>query len=146
MIAPWLLDLVRCPTCTAETGGHAPPLEQGEGELRCPRCGRAYRLDDGYIDLMPQAAAGLEHAFARGLVHRDIKPGNLIAAAPAAAASDGDAPTRPAAMETVKLLDLGLARLADDDTPAGDLTATGDRQLSETVDRTAGGSLFGLPF
>ncbi len=42
-----------------------------------------------------QAALGLQHAHERGLVHRDVKPSNLLAA------TDG----------TVKVLDLGLARL-----------------------------------
>jgi serine/threonine protein kinase len=44
-----------------------------------------------------QAALGLEHAFAQGLVHRDIKPHNLLL-------SRGQPPV-------VKILDMGLARL-----------------------------------
>jgi serine/threonine protein kinase len=51
-----------------------------------------------------QAALGLQHAYERGLVHRDIKPHNLLLTA------DGKA---------VKMLDMGLARLdhpgAEDD-------------------------------
>jgi serine/threonine protein kinase/Leucine-rich repeat (LRR) protein len=43
-----------------------------------------------------QAALGLQHACERGLVHRDIKPHNLLLTA------DG---------KTVKILDMGLARL-----------------------------------
>src|SRR3954447_2802520 len=45
-----------------------------------------------------QAALGLQHAFEVGLVHRDVKPGNLLLT------RDG----------TVKLLDLGLARFTAD--------------------------------
>jgi len=47
-------------------------------------------------DFIRQAASGLQHAHERGLVHRDIKPQNLIV-------------TKES---TVKVLDFGLARLA----------------------------------
>jgi WD40 repeat protein/tRNA A-37 threonylcarbamoyl transferase component Bud32 len=48
------------------------------------------------VDCARQAALGLQHAFEKGLVHRDVKPSNILVT------SGG----------TVKLLDLGLARLA----------------------------------
>ncbi|MFF8610194.1 protein kinase [Streptomyces sp. NPDC015346] len=53
------------------------------------------------------AAAGLAAAHREGVVHRDIKPGNLLL--------DGDG--------TVKLADFGIARFVDD--PSGALTTTG---------------------
>ena len=60
-----------------------------------------------------QAAQGLQHAFERGLVHRDIKPDNLLVTAD---------------RKLVKILDMGLALLyqADmaPDAPGG-LTKTG---------------------
>ena len=59
-------------------------------------------------ELARQAALGLQHAFERGLVHRDVKPQNLMLA------RDG----------AVKVLDLGLARSFADAT-AETLTATG---------------------
>jgi serine/threonine protein kinase len=51
-------------------------------------------------DYIRQAALGLQHAHERGLVHRDIKPTNLLRA------NQGG---------VVKLLDLGLARLQETD-------------------------------
>jgi len=58
-------------------------------------------------EVVRQAARGLQYAHQHGLVHRDVKPSNLIVA------SDG----------TVKLLDLGLARLAGSNEESGN-TAT----------------------
>lgn len=50
-------------------------------------------------DYIRQAALGLQHAHEAGLVHRDIKPGNLLLDR----------------QGVVKLLDMGLARFFDDD-------------------------------
>jgi serine/threonine protein kinase len=61
------------------------------------------------IDAVLQAARGLEFAHAQGIVHRDVKPSNLLRN------STG----------TIKLLDLGLARMASADSGVWDLTTTG---------------------
>jgi hypothetical protein len=50
-----------------------------------------------------QAAAGLQHAFDRGMVHRDIKPHNLMRTP----------------QGQVKILDFGLARFVRETAPAG---------------------------
>src|SRR5262249_47928953 len=49
-------------------------------------------------DYIYQAACGLSHAHHRGLVHRDLKPGNLLVTY----------------LHKVKILDLGLARFVQD--------------------------------
>ena len=54
-------------------------------------------------DFVRQAALGLQHIHECGLVHRDVKPANLLLA------SKGQRP--PARAQTIKILDLGLARL-----------------------------------
>ncbi len=71
-----------------------------------------------------QAALGLQHAHEKGLVHRDVKPSNILLT------RDGD-------RAAVKLLDLGLARVLRD---AGEQTAgelTGDGAVMGTPDYMA---------
>ncbi len=58
------------------------------GALSCSRA----------MEYVAQAAAGLQHAFEKGFVHRDIKPDNLMLT------RDG----------TIKILDMGLARSSAD--------------------------------
>jgi WD40 repeat protein len=61
-------------------------------------------------DCARQAALGLEHAFEKGMVHRDIKPQNLV--------------RTPEGL--VKILDFGLAKFVTEFAPAGGLTEVGD--------------------
>jgi serine/threonine-protein kinase len=70
-------------------------MEYVEGPTLQDRLERERRLDpDDVREIALQVCAGLEHAHANGLVHRDLKPGNLIVR------SDG----------TVKIADFGIAR------------------------------------
>jgi serine/threonine protein kinase len=70
-----------------------------------------------------QAALGLQHAHEQGLVHRDIKPPNLLLA------------RVPGGFGTVKVADLGLARLRK---------RTGDQSLSSTL-TPFGSGVMGTP-
>jgi len=73
------------------------------------------------IEYVLQAARGLEYAHAKGVVHRDVKPSNLLL--------DNEG--------AIRVLDLGLARLTEplgphDGTEPGSLTSTG--QTMGTID------------
>ena len=77
----------------------------------------------GRIDYVPameyirQAGEGLQHAHRMGMVHRDIKPGNLLLDETG----------------TIKLLDLGLARFFDEKEEAS-LTIKHDEKVLGTAD------------
>jgi len=76
-------------------------------------------------DCIRQAALGLQHAFEKGMVHRDIKPHNLLLAK-----AQG-----PLSVGLVKILDFGLARMATDDSSTLSLTKEGS--VLGTVDYVA---------
>lgn len=68
-----------------------------DGETLATRLGRGPVPPAEAIAIAVQVARALSAAHARGIVHRDVKPGNIMLAA------DG----------TVRLLDFGLAKVAD---------------------------------
>jgi serine/threonine protein kinase len=70
-------------------------------------------------DYVRQAAEGLAHAHSHGLIHRDVKPANLLVDQ----------------KKVVKVLDLGLARFTDDDRAS--LTVQYDENVLGTADYLA---------
>jgi eukaryotic-like serine/threonine-protein kinase len=74
--------------------------------------------DEEVLEIGVALLSALEHAHARGVIHRDVKPQNVLVPDDAAEHT----PTRGAAAPAAKLADFGGARLAGDDA----LTRTGD--------------------
>jgi eukaryotic-like serine/threonine-protein kinase len=88
-------------------GIRAIVMELAEGETLADRIGRGPVPVDEALDIARQVAEALEAAHEKGVIHRDLKPGNIMVSA------DGQ----------VKVLDFGLA---------GD-AATADPENSPTV-------------
>src|SRR4051812_14906492 len=77
-------------------------------------------------DFIRQAALGLEHAHEQGLVHRDVKPSNLMIT-PGSGRCDDGTPAQ------VKILDMGVARVLQSEQHPGESLST----------LTQGGSVIG---
>jgi protein kinase-like protein len=75
------------------------------------------------VEFIRQAAVGLQHAFERNVIHRDMKPGNLLLTK-----SSDEKPL-------VKIMDFGLARLDSDVHNVGRLTHAGN--ILGTIDYIA---------
>jgi serine/threonine-protein kinase len=74
------------------------------------------------LDIMVQVCAGLAHAHARGIVHRDIKPDNIVVIA---SRDDDDAP-----IELIKVCDFGIA-VQQSDRPSSVIVGTPDYMSPE---------------
>jgi|GEM_PF-942369 len=80
-----------------QDGAHYLVMEFVDGSDLAAKLKQAKFTEKQAVDCLVQAARALAFAHSKGVVHRDIKPGNLLVDA------DG----------TVKILDMGLARFDD---------------------------------
>jgi serine/threonine protein kinase len=81
------------------------------------------------VRVIHQALLGLQHLFEQGLVHRDLKPGNLMLVGGTAASTQA---------ATVKIMDIGLGKaLFDEGAPADQFAITNEGSLLGTPDYMA---------
>lgn len=93
-------------------------MELVEGEELAARVKRTQVLDERLAwGIARQTAAGLSHAANHGVVHRDIKPGNLLLVEPP------EGVPFPPDMPMVKIADFGLAILTDAEDASTRLTS-----------------------
>jgi tRNA A-37 threonylcarbamoyl transferase component Bud32 len=105
-----------------DNGTHFFTMEYVEGQDLARVVGRHGPLPvAAACDYIRQAALGLQHAHEKGLVHRDVKPHNLLLSK----------------QGVVKLLDLGLAQFGASGDDEGSSTLTREGVVMGTVDYIA---------
>jgi serine/threonine protein kinase len=97
-----------------DDGRHYIVMEYVEGRSGAQLLQSRGRLGpDAAVEIGVQACAGLEYAHRQGIIHRDVKPGNLMVIG-GPAGRRGTPPSDGATEEmTVKLTDFGIARAAE---------------------------------
>lgn len=111
-------NVVRAFQVGEANGLHYLVMEHLEGETFADLFARRGKLPPSEaVRLIHQALLGLQHIHVQGLVHRDVKPSNLMLVYPSGAPAD------ETLTGSVKVLDIGLGRQLMEEGPPGDETA-----------------------
>jgi serine/threonine protein kinase len=125
-------NIVRTFQVGEDDGLHYLVMEYLEGETLEDTLKRRGKLPPGEaVRLIYQALLGLECLHEEGMVHRDLKPGNLMLVPSGNEAATGDTTLYC----TVKLLDIGLGRALFDE----------EGGTGEDANLTADGAILGTP-
>jgi len=98
-----------------DDGRHYIVMEYVEGRSGAQLLQSRGRLGpEAAVEIGVQACAGLEYAHRQGIIHRDVKPGNLmVIGGPAGRRAATPMQDPPTGEMTVKLTDFGIARAAE---------------------------------
>jgi serine/threonine protein kinase len=98
-----------------DDGRHYIVMEYVEGRSGAQLLQTRGRLGpEAAVEIGVQSCAGLEYAHRQGIIHRDVKPGNLmVIGGPAGRRAAPPTQDPPTGEMTVKLTDFGIARAAE---------------------------------